>query len=482
MARRARTTWIAAWTFTVLCAVRSAGGEATVRPVALEQHGSIAGRVFEVDNGLPIPVFIDPGGFALFGPVETERIIAAAVRAWQVAPLTLAIVGTGDLNAPLDLFGPTVITIGFQARMSAPAPYCDQGGFATARVGGGQPLAAYTQVFGGRGFLRQGPCTATMYYDPRDTVETCPQFQPCLFIQTLAHELGHCLGFNHVAHPAIMSDDGMPVCGCGQPTELDLEQLRQVYPLAPPIHITTPSELPFAQIGVPYAVQMQAAGGRPPYVWSVGTNGYGTPLPFPPGLTLSQDGLLSGLFAPGATGGAGLAMAVDADGNWYNDVFSVVAVDPTLQTTTTTTTTPVPTSTLVIEIGDFTCATTTTSTLPDRCDDAAGGPCVLAACRVDTISERSHDLPPAIVAKVRRLEGHVHTANALIASERPRRAAKGRRALDHALRAARQLAHALGRKRIARRIAPALLADIEGRLARVVDGLHACAGSVARAT
>ena len=116
MANRAHTTWIAAWSFTVLFAARSAGGDATVSPVALEQHGSIAGRVFEVDDGRPIPVFIDRGGFDLFGPAETERIIAAAVRAWQVAPLTLAIVGSGDLNAPLDPFGPTVITIGLDRK------------------------------------------------------------------------------------------------------------------------------------------------------------------------------------------------------------------------------------------------------------------------------------------------------------------------------------------------------------------------------
>ena len=52
--------------------------------------------------------------------------------------------------------------------------------------------------------------------------------------------------------------------------------------------ITTTSPLPDAKVGVAYSEQMAATGGTPPYTWTT-TSGA-----FPPGLTMTQDGLITG--------------------------------------------------------------------------------------------------------------------------------------------------------------------------------------------
>ncbi len=56
--------------------------------------------------------------------------------------------------------------------------------------------------------------------------------------------------------------------------------------IAPPT-ITT-SLLPDGAAGIPYALQMQATGGIPPYIWDVVDSA------LPPGLTMTQGGLISG--------------------------------------------------------------------------------------------------------------------------------------------------------------------------------------------
>ena len=52
---------------------------------------------------------------------------------------------------------------------------------------------------------------------------------------------------------------------------------------------TTTASLPSATVGVNYTQQLTAAGGRPPYVWSVVSGS------LPPGINLNPDGVLSGI-------------------------------------------------------------------------------------------------------------------------------------------------------------------------------------------
>jgi hypothetical protein len=63
-----------------------------------------------------------------------------------------------------------------------------------------------------------------------------------------------------------------------------------VDPLPPPaLEITTPAALPSGAVSQPYNMDLQATGGTPPYVWTVGSSST-----LPPGLMLSASGALSG--------------------------------------------------------------------------------------------------------------------------------------------------------------------------------------------
>jgi hypothetical protein len=60
-------------------------------------------------------------------------------------------------------------------------------------------------------------------------------------------------------------------------------------PVIQPLLITTTSPLPDVTLGSSYSVQFAAAGGVPPYSWSI------VPTSLPPGLIFSSSGLLSGI-------------------------------------------------------------------------------------------------------------------------------------------------------------------------------------------
>ncbi len=66
-----------------------------------------------------------------------------------------------------------------------------------------------------------------------------------------------------------------------------------------PLSITT-SSLPKAVINSPYTINLQATGGKPPYTWSLGPPpGSNAVSALPTGLTLSSDGTVGGMAAPG---------------------------------------------------------------------------------------------------------------------------------------------------------------------------------------
>jgi uncharacterized protein (TIGR03437 family) len=74
----------------------------------------------------------------------------------------------------------------------------------------------------------------------------------------------------------------------------------------PPVRIST-TELPSGVVGIPYAVQLQAAGGTAPFQWSSAAS-------LPPGLSLSASGALAG--TPTAAGTYSIAVSVkDAAGS-----------------------------------------------------------------------------------------------------------------------------------------------------------------------
>lgn len=74
-----------------------------------------------------------------------------------------------------------------------------------------------------------------------------------------------------------------------------------------PLRWITPSELPSGMVGVPYRLSLAAEGGTPPYSWKPVS---GTP---PPGISLAEDGTLSGMPEQPFSGGFAVRLA-DGDG------------------------------------------------------------------------------------------------------------------------------------------------------------------------
>ena len=86
-----------------------------------------------------------------------------------------------------------------------------------------------------------------------------------------------------------------------------------------PVMITTASPLPPTSVGASYNTILQAAGGEPPYSWSLNS-----PFnPLPPGLRLSSAGIISG--SPSAPGNYSVAVRVTAtEGTAVAKTFDIV--------------------------------------------------------------------------------------------------------------------------------------------------------------
>ena len=69
-----------------------------------------------------------------------------------------------------------------------------------------------------------------------------------------------------------------------------IESFKQEITSIKGIGIKTPIELPIAEAGIQYEIQLEPEGGRGPYIWSL----YGSNLP--QGLKLTRNGLLSGAY------------------------------------------------------------------------------------------------------------------------------------------------------------------------------------------
>ncbi len=108
------------------------------------------------------------------------------------------------------------------------------------------------------------------------------------------------------------------------------EFVLTVRPAGPILTITTASPLPNADLGAAYALNLAAANGDPPYVWSL-AEGSG---PLPPGMSLSPQGALSG--TPTAAGTYDFVVRVtDAGEDAAVKAFQLTVVRPPLAVTTT---------------------------------------------------------------------------------------------------------------------------------------------------
>src|SRR5205085_1146153 len=92
-------------------------------------------------------------------------------------------------------------------------------------------------------------------------------------------------------------------------------------PPLPPLNLTT-AQLAAGQQGAAYSQQLAAAGGKPPYAWSVAAGA------LPTGLALNAaSGLMSGM--PTAAGGVVVTLTVrDQDGRSINGGLTIKVTDP----------------------------------------------------------------------------------------------------------------------------------------------------------
>jgi hypothetical protein len=422
-------------------------------------------RIFDVDAGLPIPVYFDTGGWDFYGASDAEDVIRRAIDTWQVPPIRLVVVGPGDLDDQElpDLFGPDEtpsITVGFkpleQAGCSASR------GFATATFS----TSTTRKEFGSENRSEMQPCTAFAYYDPSWTTEICPGLHRCHWVRTLAHEIGHCLGLNHEG-PGIMVGGTTELCTCGELTEVDLAQLRRIYPTPPPPHITNSRLLPMGRVGEPYAVQIDVIAGHPPNVWAIGVNPLGTPLSFQEGLTLSPTGLLSGVPTRSGANQGGAVAVTDAIGESHTKAFTLPVVEAAGTTvTTTSTSTSVTASTALVPV--FECTTSTSTTL-HFCTGFSHA-CDRMTCRGDLLDLDLRDLRP-VRRRAARLRWLLGRGSFEI---RYRRTPKGERRLDQALRAARKLERRMQRRRTSRRAGAALVESTIRQIADIRASIEVC--------
>ena len=92
--------------------------------------------------------------------------------------------------------------------------------------------------------------------------------------------------------------------------------------------ITTGATLPNATVGIAYSQTLAAAGGIPPYTWSITTGA------LPANLSLSSGGAITG--TPNASGTASFTVKVsDTTGNSFSQPFTLTAVTPPVINTST---------------------------------------------------------------------------------------------------------------------------------------------------
>jgi hypothetical protein len=161
--------------------------------------------------------------------------------------------------------------------------------------GGVTAATSETVTVGGKQFSRivEGDVVVNNGFD-------CLLSNSTVLSEVLTHELGHALGFGHSSErygetDAALEDATMyfVIHNDGRGASLrvdDSEGARALYPRA-----TTAAALELASTAVPdglpgrpYAAELRATGGRTPYVWTLSSG------VLPPGLTLAQDGRISG--------------------------------------------------------------------------------------------------------------------------------------------------------------------------------------------
>lgn len=249
---------------------------------------------FELSGGRAVQVVTGADG-ALYSSVASD--ISAAVNAWSAAPNIFIQLADGAAGANLCSSTSGKISVIFNN--------CDGLWSAVSGCSGvlAQTAISYsnsqTRVVNGQTFRRI--TGAVVSFNPH---ASCFLESRCHIQEIATHEIGHALGLGHAGD----SSFGIPTesekdatmyavihfdSRCAALRKDDMAGIEFIYPAGPQTlapAITTGTPLYSTTLGDSYLQTLSAAGGAPPYTWSLSDGSGG----LPPGITLTADGRLAG--------------------------------------------------------------------------------------------------------------------------------------------------------------------------------------------